>query len=144
MKYFLRYTENAIADLDRNYSLHASDFEVGKIDWLEEEQTEIEVVASAFNCDVENIVMLDNGIYHGEEANGKLQYFQKLDGLCGFELDSEDLDDAIEEAENFEYNYVYNSVTMQNWAIFEGQYIDDCPEGVCFFATKLAYTNSPD
>jgi len=132
MKYFLRYTENAKADLERNESYHASG--------LNEKDCSIEDVASMFDCDVDEIELLDNGIYSNGIENGDMCFFQVLSGLCGFELESKNLEAAIKEAENFRYNSVYNSEDMTNWSIFEGSYNDDCPEGCLFDATKIVYT----
>jgi hypothetical protein len=130
MTYFLRYTENAESDLNRNASYHNSDYKAGTIDWLENGQTEKEFVASVFDCEVEEIEVAEDGYY-----------VQVLNGLCGFELESENLEDAIEEAKSFRYNSVYNSVDMTSWAIYEGKYNDDCPEGCLFNATKIYHKN---
>lgn len=132
MKYFLRYTENANEDLERNESYHASG--------LNEKDCSIDDVAAMFDCDVDEIELLDNGKYNNDVENGDMCFFQVLDGLCGFELEAESLEEAIEEAEEFYYNSVYNSESMTNWAIFEGYLVNDCPEGICFNAYKIAYT----
>lgn len=128
MTYFLRYTEKAEQDLERNESYHNSDYKVCSLDWLEDGQTEKEFVAEVFGCDVDEIEVAEDGYY-----------VQVLNGLCGFELESENLEEAIEEAEYFKFNSVYNSVDMPNWAIYEGSYNDDCPEGCLFNAQKIAY-----
>ena len=131
MTYFLRYTENANADLERNESLHASG--------LNEKDCSIEDVAAMFDCDVDEIELLANGLYSNGIENGAMCFFQVIDGLCGFELEGERLEEAIKEAENFRYNSVYNSEDMNSWCIYEGKYNDDCPEGCLFNASKIAY-----
>jgi hypothetical protein len=78
-----------------------------------------------FDCEVEEIEVVEDGYY-----------VQVLSGLCGFELEPDSLEDAIEEAKSFRYNSVYNSVDMKKWTIYEGKYNDDCPEGCLFNAKK--------
>ena len=80
MKYFLRYTNTANEDLERGTSINASDLNVNEF--------AKEDAAVMFGCDEEMI----------EEVNGC--WYQILDGLCGYELESESLEDAIEECEN--------------------------------------------
>lgn len=132
MAYFLRFTETAKADLDRNSSFHASG--------ISENDITIEDAASMFDCDEDEIILLDYGIYSNNKENGDLCYFQKLDGLCGFELEVDNLEDAIEEAEDFNFNSVYNTSNMVNFSIFEGDYAGDCPEGAVFNAENILYT----
>jgi len=132
MTYFLRFTQTANEDLERNASYHASG--------IPEEEMSIEDMASMFDCEEEDIILLDYGIYFRNIENGNMCYFQRLNGLCGFELESENLEDAIKEAENFYFNSVYNTADMIDFSIFEGVYTDDCPEGIVFDAENILYT----
>lgn len=100
MAFFLRFTTNANADLERGVSSH-----------------------------------------HANEAT----YNEELSGLCGFELESETIQEAIEEVEA---NYssrsqgggVYNTeVFGTDWAIFSGKYLDSVPDGHVFLASKIVY-----
>ena len=130
MAYFLRYTETANEDLNRNASFHASG--------LNESDASIEDVAAMFDCDEDEITMLDNGIYNNNIANEDFCYFQKLDGLCGFELESTNLEDAKKEIENHNFNSVYNSESMNGLSvIFEGLFIAENEEGCLFNAEKI-------
>lgn len=135
MAFYLRYTEKPIEDLLRGVSYHASGMSV--------EDTTIENVTSLFDCDEECIVELDWGVYSKGKADGNICYFQELNGLCGFELEAETLEDAIEEANEFEYNSAYES-SNTNWAIFEGEYAGDCPEGELFSPVAVLYDNNDD
>lgn len=131
--FFLRYTATAKEDLERNASFHASG--------LSEEDTTIEKIAASFECDEEDIILLDNGLYANGVENGDMCYFQKLKGLCGFELEATNLKDAIKEAEDFHFNEVYNSDSMGDIiTIFEGEYLDSNIEGCFFNAEKIVYS----
>ena len=130
ISYFLRYTRSPKKDLIKNISYHYSDYKKGTLDWLEEGESEKEFVAERFGCDVEDIKVDEDGYY-----------VQKLEGLCGFELEAEDLEEAIEEAEEFYFNSVYNSKDMTEWAIYEGKYLGDCIEGEAFDAYDIVYVN---
>jgi hypothetical protein len=64
-------------------------------------------------------------------------YAQSLGGLCAFELESDNLEDAIEEAKEINVGS-YSFESMKDIAyIFEGQYHDSCPEGAVFNRGKL-------
>lgn len=69
------------------------------------------------------------------------QWIQELSGLCAFEMDSDNLEDAIEEAKEFSRGGDYKSSTMPHWHILEGVYAGDCPEGDCIIVTKVLYSN---
>ena len=131
MAYFLRFTETANEDLERNESYHASG--------LSKDEVTVEQVAEMFDCGEDCVILLDDGIYSNNKENGDLCYFQRLDGLCGFQLEADTLEDAIIEAESFNYNSIYNTDDMVNFSIFEGDYITDCPEGDVFDAKKILY-----
>lgn len=68
----------------------------------------------------------------------------RTSGLCAFELDSNNLYDAIEEAKVFRYNSVYNSEDVQNWHILDARYVDDCPEGDVVEVEKVMYSNKEE
>lgn len=101
MKYFLRYTDTATEDLERGTSVNASDLDVN--------ETSKECAASMFGCDEDMI----------KEINGC--WFQILDGLCGYELESETIEDAIEEASRIEKQFAFVGKPV----IFKGRYASD-------------------
>ena len=113
MSYFLRYTDTASEDLERGTSINASDF-----------QGSAEEAAEMFGCDVDMI----------EVINGS--YCQVLNGLCGYELSAETLEDAIEEVResNKQFAFVGRPV------IFLGRYSSDSnyvADGECFIPYKI-------
>lgn len=121
MKYFLRYSDNPEIDLERNASLHLSDLDASNID--------AESAANSFGCDVEDLIEVDG------------LWCQKLEGLCAFELEAETLEEAIKEAEEFNFNGVYNSNVMGDLiTIFTGEFEDYNLEGVIFTAKEIVYT----
>lgn len=124
---FLRSTNNSEKDLEGGYSYHQSDYKAGTIDWLEDGQTEKEFVANAFGCDVDDIEVAEDGYY-----------VQILEGLCGYALESDNLEDAIEEIEEMELENM-ESINSDNIYIFEGKEItsDFVIEGTLFIATKV-------
>ena len=100
MKYFLRYTNTANEDLERGTSVNASDLDVNEISKKD--------AAAMFGCCEEMI----------EEVNGC--WFQILDGICGYELEAETIEEAIEEAETEkQFAFVGRPV------IFKGKYASD-------------------
>lgn len=113
MAYFLRYTETAQKDLKRGTSVHPSDFTSKK------EATE--AIGG-------NLVKV-NGFW-----------CQVIDGLCGFELDSDNLEDAIEEVKDHRCGS-YDFRSMGKMAvIFEGEITnEDVPEGCAFNPKSIAY-----
>lgn len=123
MKLYLRYSENISKDLKNGHSFHYTG--------LDKDYT-IQQVAEYCNID-------ESEIDYNEEAR---QYVQVLPGLCAFELESDNLEDAIEEAKNFRYNSAYNSEDMNFWHILSGEYCGDCPEGDCIDDAELLYSNN--
>lgn len=115
MAFFLRFTETPKADLKRGYSHHF------------------------FGTDESFIEDLDNV----EWVEGLGQYAEELDGLCGYELDSDSLEDALEEVEDMQNNPFKDCFSWKSdsWSIYEGEYIDDCPEGSVFKAASILHTN---
>ena len=100
MKYFLRYTNTANEDLERGTSVNASDLDVNEISK--------EYAASMFGCDEEMI----------EEVNEC--WFQILNGICGYELEAETIEEAIEEA-SIEKQFAFVGKPV----IFKGRYASD-------------------
>ena len=122
MKYYLRYTENIDADIERGYSYHLTGFSV--------DDFTVEQVAEYAGCDVEDIEVV-NGCYN-----------QKLNGLCAFELyDVETLEEAIEAAQNFHATDVYNSKTNNTWVILDGVCVGDGVEGDTIAVLDILYIN---
>lgn len=113
MAFFLRYTEQAQKDLKRGTSVHPSD--------ITDKKTAIEVLG-------------------GDIAKVNGFWCQVIDGLCGFELDAEDLEEAIEEAQDHRCG-AYDFRSMGKMAvIFEGEITSaDVPEGCAFNPSKIAY-----
>lgn len=113
MAYFLRYTEQPTKDLKRGTSVHPSD--------IIDKKTAIEVLGD----DITKV----NGFW-----------CQVIDGLCGFELEADNLEDAIEEVEDHRCGS-YDFRTMGKMAvIFEGEITsEDVPEGCAFNPKSIAY-----
>jgi hypothetical protein len=124
---FLRSTNNSEKDLEGGYSYHQSDYKVGTIDWLEDGQTEKEFVANAFGCEEDDIEVAEDGYY-----------VQVLEGLCGYALESDNLEDAIEEIDDMIFDKM-ESINPDNIYIFEGKEIasDSVIEGTLFRPTKV-------
>jgi hypothetical protein len=63
---------------------------------------------------------------------------EELDGLCGFELEAETIEEAIEEAQLHNEGIVYNFKSMGDIAyIFEGKFLDFVPDGHVFEPAKF-------
>lgn len=122
MKLYIRYSDNIKKDIELGHSFHYTG--------LDKDFT-VKEVAEACNID-------ENGIEYNVEAK---QYVQILPGLCAFELESDNLEDAVEEAKGFKYNDVYNSRDMEFWHVLSGDYCDDCPEGCVIEDVELLYSN---
>jgi len=114
--YFLRFTNTAKEDLQRATSLHHSG-----LDTSFDKQS----VADMFGCDVEDVEIVDG------------LYVQVLNGLCGYMLESETLEEAIEEISD--RNYQFSEIGKA--VIFEGKYSSDSdfiPDGDLFIPKKIA------
>ena len=107
MKYFVRFTDTAKADLERGTSVNASDLDVNEISRGD--------AAHMFNCDEDSI----------QEIEGC--WYQILDGICGYELEADNLEDAIEEVEdrNFQFSFVGRPVIFKGKYATDGQYVAD-------------------
>lgn len=111
MAYFLRFTETANEDLERGTSIHASDLSIN--DYTIEQASEI------FGCDVDMV---------GEFNDCHCQI---LAGICGYTLNAETLEEAIEEIEENDYQFSFVGQAV----IFKGRYSSDSdlvPDGDLF------------
>jgi len=116
--YFLRFTNNPLDDLNRNESYWNHD----------------------------NFPMEEDPPYVARAD--KLRYNHEFgcwvevhDGLCGFYLDADTIEEAIETVSR-QKSWAYFSTDLDEWVIFEGSLSinQDTPEGQTFFASKIAYT----
>lgn len=112
MAYFLRYTNTSTKDLKRGTSVNASDMggEVSRED-----------AAAAFGCDKKEV----------KKVNGL--WCQVLKGLCGYLLEAETIEEAIEEVEEErQFSFVGRPV------IFSGKYADgDVADGDLFTPFRI-------
>lgn len=118
MAYFLRFTNTANQDLERGTSVNWSDYKVGTI--------KPKKVAELFGCDEDNI-----GEFEGN-------YCQVLNGLCGYELEANTLEEAIEEVEDNAYQFSYVGKAV----IFSGKYSNDAnfvADGDLFIPFKIVH-----
>lgn len=111
MAYFLRFTETAQNDLERGTSIHASDLTI--------ESYKKEEAAEILGCDIDSI-----GEFNGCHCH-------VLDGICGYTLNAETLEEAVEEVEgkSWQFEFVGKAV------IFTGRYSNDSdliPDGDLF------------
>lgn len=124
MTFYLRYSQNIEKDIQNEISFHYTGLDKNYMKTAKE-------VAETFNIDIDSVIF-------NEEAR---QWVQKLQGLCAFELEADNLEDAIEEAVEYEYNDIYNSESLKNWHILSGDYSGDCPERVCICNIELLHSN---
>lgn len=115
--FFLRFTDTANEDLQRGTSLNHSGLD---------SSFSIESVAELFGCDSDSVELLDG------------LYVQVLNGLCGYQLESDNLEDAIEEVKdnNYQFSNVGNAV------IFNGKYSSDSTfvaDGDLFIPKSIAH-----
>lgn len=125
MALYLRFSTSIQEDIERGTSVHCTSLDRSHI------ATEQEV-EECFN--IENVIYVEN-----HEILGT-QYVQVLDGLCAFELDADNLEDAIEEAKTLERDG-YSSESCPDWHILEADYCGDCPEGDLIDNITLLYSN---
>lgn len=64
-------------------------------------------------------------------------YAQKLSGLCAYEIEADDLQEAIEIAEAFRCTVF--SGERDSFCIMSGIYLDDCPEGAIIKPLTILY-----
>lgn len=124
MAFYLRYSENIEKDIENGHSYHYTGLD--KSDFKRKSE-----VAECLNIESSNVAY-----------NKKVgQWVEELEGLCAFELESDNLDEAIEEAKDFRYNEVYNSEAMPFWNILDANYVGECPEGDLISVNKLLFSN---
>jgi hypothetical protein len=117
MAFFLRFTVDAQDDLERKVS---------------------------YDCDIsENLDSIpDNAVRFEDGLIGI-----PLPGLCGYELDAETIDDAVELAKQGQvigHNYLpYGNIENDDWVIFEGEYVAELPfgDGISFRPETVVYVN---
>lgn len=98
--FYLRFTNTANEDLDRSTSINAGP----AIEDMSKEDA-----ASIFGCDDSDV----------EEIDGC--WCQILNGLCGYELESESLEEAIEEVKESDKQFSF----VGRPVIFKGAYSND-------------------
>ena len=118
MAYFLRFTENAIKDLKKGTSIHSSD--------LKTSEYKKKQAAQIFGCNPEYV-----GRFNGN-------WCQILDGLCGYALLAETLEEAIEEVESNSYQFE----NIGKAVIYSGRYSsqgDLVPDGDLFYPFEILH-----
>ncbi len=101
--FYLRFTNTAQEDLERGTSLNMSSLK--STDYSKED------AASLFGCEEDDI----------DEVDGL--WVQVLNGLCGYELEAETSEEAIEEFEDRQSEYQFKFVGKP--VIFKGVYASD-------------------
>tara|TARA_R110000822_G_scaffold128195_38_gene264008 strand:- start:1469 stop:1954 length:486 start_codon:yes stop_codon:yes gene_type:complete len=139
LSFILRYTSNPRRDMDNGHSYHQLQ-DILHYDGLEkyvngtdiyDGLSAIEIAAHVLDLDVADLEVIDGMLV------------QKFDGLFGFELESETLEDAIGEAHDFRHNDVYNSKSMSDMiSIFVGMILSVEAEGVIFDPKKIVYNRT--
>lgn len=149
MALFFRYTENPKDDLERGTSIHVLPAYTNNADELISQfcldfdaddtsaEEKIEAFKKAFgeahDIDPEDMIWI--------EADG--YWAQVLPGLCGFELESETLEEAlaaIADPDSDDGDLIRSYDTVDAWAIYEGEYETDCPEGDVFTPVAILAT----
>ena len=100
MEYFLRSTN----DLTQNYSYHQTG--------LDANDYSIDQVSELLGCDLEDIEVAEDNTY-----------IQVLSGLCCYKLDSDNLEDAIEEANEMDFTNLH-CLNLDNLYLFSGKEIE--------------------
>ena len=87
---------------------------------------------------------LERGVsfHHGEgEYNEEFGYeVTELNGLCAFELESREIEEAIEEAKEFYFSGSYNTDEDSSYVIMKGDFSGHCEEGVLIKNAEILYT----
>jgi len=101
MNLYLRFTTDHEDDAQRGTSYHDIGFYKG-------EDVEIDArYAAGRDENGKEIILMDD------------RYISVIGGLCGYLMEAETLEDAIEEAKAG--NYPYGSIGFDAWVIFEGE-----------------------
>ena len=121
MAFFVRFTTDAKIDLERGQSFHSTSFKKGEI--------KKKKLAEMLGCDKDDINVIDG------------LYVQLLEGLCGFELEAETLEEAIEEVEDAieSPNSPFHQYSqLGRGAIFKGTLTDsEVPDGDNFHPISI-------
>lgn len=118
--YFIRFTNRPTLDLERKTSIHESDIlmsEMSKKEFIE-----------LYKLDKEEneIITIDN------------YYCELLNGLCGFECESEELQEALKELQEVQEDGIEIYDSSFEFHLFEGELSDEIlPDGVLFIPSKL-------
>jgi len=123
MKFYIRYSKRISEDLERGCSYHYTG--MGK---------DFSIEDVACGCGVN-----ESELEYLEWCD---QYAQVLNGICAFELEAENVEDAIEEAKEFRFNDVYNSKDMPFFNVLTGDYVDSNVEGCLIENAELVYSNN--
>lgn len=82
--------------------------------------------------------------HHNSEAGEYNEEFgynvEKLNGLCAFTLESDNLEDAISEAAEFWFGGDYKSCGSLSYVILSGIENGTCEEGVTIIAKEILHT----
>jgi acyl CoA:acetate/3-ketoacid CoA transferase alpha subunit len=114
MSFFLRFTNTAKNDLKRGTSIHATGYD--KTICSKKAMSEL------LGCDVSDIKIV-NGLY-----------VQVLNGICGYLLEAETIEEAIEEVNDNSYQFDF----VGRAVIFKGRYVEnDVPDGDLFCPTSI-------
>jgi len=77
----------------------------------------------------------------GGEYNEEFGYnVEELNGLCAFALESDNLEDAIIEADEFWFGGDYKSSGSLSYVVLSGVENGTCEEGVTIIANEILYT----
>jgi hypothetical protein len=124
MELFIRFTNEVEKDFERKNSFHLTPYDKDDFD--------VETMLQNLDIDEDELVVLDNG-----------RYATIINGLCGFFLESDNLNDAQEEIKD-NWN-TYNGYNDMPYVIFEGETTDgDCPDGDTFFPLNILYRQQED
>jgi hypothetical protein len=130
--YFIRHTENPEKDLERKTSIHCSPYTLKDVEAYGEEEVKGWIEEGVRGEPVLEIKYIEEfGVYCAI-----------LEGLCGFECESETEEDAIKEAIEHEKNVDrsnFSGNTLQKAHVFKGTYICSSlfDEGCIFSPEKL-------
>jgi hypothetical protein len=90
------------------------------------------------NCSYHLADAQEPGTEWNEYFNG---YAQELEGLCAFEIEADDMEGAIEKAQEFRYNGTYHSQNGDSWCLLTGRLLVVGEEGVIIDAKEIAYVH---
>lgn len=120
MALFIRFTDTSLEDLERGTSINDSDLKISEISKKE--------ASKMFDCD-ESMIDSNNGYW-----------IQVLNGLCGYMLYSDNIEDAIDEAieikDEKQFSFVGKCVIFEGIYSNNSKYVSD---GDCFIPSKIIY-----